>query len=393
MAGVSEPATLPQSRPRFQIRLRTLFWATALAASLAGLAAAALQRQEVVFVRSIDFSPDGKLLLAVFSSGDVLLIDVSGDEPRQRASKLRVPRDELGMEQYGVRFCGPRTVAMADYEHDLLRVWDLDLDREARQIKVGRFELLAISAERSWAFVAASDPRSIDIIDTRSGGLVRSIRTETFSPQLANFSIDPTATVVTTDSDWQTLDWFSTDTGVKIRTSTFEVPRMVYLPQGGEVIFCTDWNRYNDGDKLATFYDHSGKPIRSIQPGIDGLLQAEFSADGSRFLLWSSEGTAAEVWPLDGKRPLCHLYLGEPASPDGAAQYFATLVRLSRDGRRVASAGVNRPLRVFDVASGQEKWTLWQPPSQAPRWWSIIITTLGAAASAIALVVSLPRRH
>jgi WD40 repeat protein/serine/threonine protein kinase len=229
----------------------------------------------------------------------VKTLDARGADPKQQStpSQLAVSADG-------------RMALWADYEHRVVRLWDLKADREipAPGAKNPAEPFLTLTSGQLWS--AAFSPDGMNFVTVGGQGAhLRDIATAaermSLSPSgviaAANFSPDG-KWIVTGSWDNAARIWDS-ETGkdvLKLVGHTGFVNSACFSPDGTKVLTASD-------DKTAKLWDaRTGRVLVTFEGHADRVFSAVFSDDG-RFVLTGSGDRTARLWDAATGKQL-HIY-------------------------------------------------------------------------------------
>jgi WD40 repeat protein len=246
-------------------------------------------------VRSVVFSPDGKLVASGSSDKTVRLWDV---QTGQMLRVLDVHRDNVTSIAFGP---GGRTIASASLDKTVV-VSDVRTGKMLLTMQGHADDVNAIAFSPDGKTLASgSRDETINLWDATTGELIHAIE----------------------------------NTGAEVLTVAFS-PDGNTLASGSEDKSVRLW-RVSDGQPLRTFTGHSS-PVRSVAFSPDGLMLAS-AGDDRVIQLWSVE-SGLQIRALAGHSAI------------------VTSIAFSSDGKHLFSASHDRTVRVWDVQSGKATQTI-----------------------------------
>jgi RNA polymerase sigma factor (sigma-70 family) len=321
----------------------------------------------------VRFSPDGKLLATSAAPTDVELWSVAG---RKKLRSWKVSPMEVSFLAFSA---DSRKLLTTSVHTDEIRLWDVATGRLLQEFappdRINRGYLrvpppMALSPDgnllaiREWTERLEAAPGKVEwrthirLRDSATGKTVRRLTCPTYVNDLREI---PGFHAVTFTPDGKRLITSGPDHFVRIwDVKTGKELRRFALESGPSASLTLS----KDGRKLAAVVAAGGNAIRVLdltsgeaaaptEGHFGPIVQAVLSPDGR---------TAVTSGP-DGRRfsgPLNYLYIWDAATGrirhhlDGHGTAFLWL-QLSEDGRTLFTSGSDKTLRVWDLASGQER--------------------------------------
>jgi WD40 repeat protein len=324
---------------------------------------------------SVDISPDGRF--AVTASRVISFARGDGtariwELPSGRLA-TRLVHDSKGLRGAVFSPDGDRVLAITDVDAlDPAAIWDARSGRRLRRIGAPGdtfFGTWSPDGER----VATIDGKGINVLDARSGALVRSFRTTTDQfPEEVVFSPDGQRVAVAGDGVGF-IARIATGEVVKLpgRHDLFNALTSVrFCPSGACVVTTSD-------DDTARLWSLSGRELATLRGHTADVSAAAFSADG-HYILTESKDSTARLWSArsgaqlavlrghDGEITGAHLLAGGnrvlTTSSDGTGRVWDPGVvvlqghrdavsdaRFSPDGKEIATASFEGKARLWSA--------------------------------------------
>jgi WD40 repeat protein/DNA-binding SARP family transcriptional activator len=249
------------------------------------------------FAGNVAFSPHGRLLAVAGRNGRITLWNARTLRSAGELRGLRADSQALAFSPDG------RMLAAAEalFTPPRMRVWDVRR-RELTRVRIARSSaMLAFSPDGRW--LVAETGFGADVLDSRSGRLVKSVETEGASRSVA-FSPDGSRLVI--GSADGTIHFFSTDDwrvmGRPFEAHTARVTSLDFSPDGRVLATA-------GADGTVALWDvATRKPIGTpltLEP--EAYASAVFSPDGSHLFAVSTggEGVRLDASPDAWKRHAC----------------------------------------------------------------------------------------
>jgi len=224
------------------------------------------------------------------------------------------------------------------------RIWDVQTGRMLRVLDVHRDNVTSIAfGPGARTIASASLDKTVVVSDVRTGKLLLTMQGHADDVNAIAFS--PDGKTLASGSRDETINLWDATTGElihAIENTGSEVLALAFSPDGGTLAAGSEnksvrlW-RVSDGQPLRTFTGHSG-PVRSVVFTPDGLILAS-AGDDRVIQLWSVE-SGLQIRALAGHAAI------------------VTSIAFSSNGKQLFSASHDRTVRVWDVQSGKPALTV-----------------------------------
>jgi RNA polymerase sigma factor (sigma-70 family) len=228
-----------------------------------------------------------------------------------------------------------------------VRIWSLDTEKLVRAIPTGVSGrgVVAFSPDGTRIAVGCQD-RTIRLYDPDTGKELRRWSAHAF--RICGVAWSPAGKILASASPWDSaVRLWDTETGKEVSPTpghTGSVDQLRFLP-GGKMLFS-----YGRDQRLIRWDLSSGTSTTLLdRPGEVGLDAAASSPDGTLFARGSRRKTDGSVTLYSGATGKRIRSLGKHAN----GVYG---VAFTPDGKRLASVGADRVLRLSDVTTGKAVW-------------------------------------
>jgi len=295
---------------------------------ISAASAAAVQQAEIW---SIAYSPDGKQIVSGGSGGTMRFWDAN-------AQQTNVFSEDAG-QVYSVAYCPRGNWIVSGARNRSLKLWHAKTGRQVRIFSGHTDNVISVTFSPNGRFVlSGSYDNTIRLWDRITAREIRTFSGHTKGVVSVAFS--PDGSRIVSGSIDRTVKVWDTATGREIHN----------IELSGNVIcaaFSPDGKMVAAGDgRHIRFLDAvTFQEIRSFLGYDSGSTPFVFSPDGRQIILGRIDGTL-KLWDVETGREIHTFYRH-------GARVLA--VAFSPDGKHIVSgAGDDRPIRLWDAATGQE---------------------------------------
>ncbi|HXG68865.1 MAG TPA: hypothetical protein VNO70_27450, partial [Blastocatellia bacterium] len=246
-----------------------------------------------------------------------------------------------------IAFSPDGRLVAAGFLYEGIKIWEVDSAQKVRSLRghTASVNSVAFSPNNEW-LVSGSRDRTIRLWDVEGGRELRmlvghdsEVRAVTFSPDgewIASASHDRTVRLwrAVTGREAQTFDGH-----------THHVTSVAFSPDGGLIAS-------GSTDRMIKLWDTAGgREARTLEGHARGVESLAFSADG-QWLASGGDDKTVRIWDVAS---------GENVQTLRGHRNDITSVAFSPDGQLVAAGSLGQTIRIWRVASGEIVKTLWYP--------------------------------
>ena len=290
-------------------------------------------------VKSVVFSPDGKLLATASEDNTARLWDAN-------TGKLLHTLKGHESSVLSVEFSpdGKLLATASAFEDNTARLWDANTGKLLQQLKGHKNSVYRVVFSPDGKLLAtASEDNTARLWDANTGKLLQEFKGHEDSVWSVEFS--PDGKLLATASEDNTARLWDANTGKllqQLKGHLFWVASVEFSPDGKLLATAS-------GDKTARLWDaNTGKQLQEFKGHERGVRSVVFSPDG-KLLATASGDKTARLWDANTGEQLQELKGHE--SP-------VTSVEFSSDGKQLASASDDKTARLWDANTGKQLHTL-----------------------------------
>ncbi|KAH8826442.1 WD40-repeat-containing domain protein [Flagelloscypha sp. PMI_526] len=284
-------------------------------------------------VKSVDFSPDGKL---VVSSSDDTTIRIWDSESGKEVQQLKGHTDFVRSAAFS-----PNGMRIISGSLDkTIRIWDSHSGKEIRQLKGHTGHILSVAFSPDGTCIASgSGDKTIRVWDSESGKLIRGL--DGHRDCILSVSFSPRGMHIVSGSIDKTIRIWNSQSGKELRQlkgHTSYIRSVAFSPDGMHIVSGSE-------DKTIRIWDsESGREVRQISSQIGSIQSIAFAPDGMRILSGSGNGTT-RIWDAESGEEIRQL--------EGHKDYVRSAV-FSPDGMRIVSGSDDQTICIWEADPCEE---------------------------------------
>ncbi len=305
-------------------------------------------------VLSVAFSPDGKLVAAGTTDGEIRLWNITQSIP---LFTFQGHTDWV----YAVAFSPDNKTLISGSDDQSVRIWDIDTRQTLKVLRGHTHWILTVALSPDGKIlVSGGEDRVLLLWDVETGQLLKTLQGH--RERVWSVAFSPDGKFIASGSEDQHVHLWDVETGQLLKIfqgHTGSVWSVAFSPDGKSLVSCGEdaylilWNRESDRQYQLKSPRNSGQ----------GFWSVAFSPSGN-FIGTGCEDGHVYLWQVDSEQPLKVL------SGHGRIRS----VVFSPDGRMVMSGGQDPIVRLWDIQTGYLLKTL---QGYSDRIWSVAFSPDG----------------
>jgi tetratricopeptide (TPR) repeat protein/uncharacterized protein YjiK len=246
-----------------------------------------------------------------------------------------------------VAFSPDGRMVASGFLYEGIKVWEVDSARKVRSFKghTSSVNSLAFSPNNAW-LASASRDRTLKLWDVEGGRELRTIRGH--DSEVRGVAFSPDGEWVASASRDLTVRLWRVLTGREVQSFIGHnhcVSSVAFSPDG-------EWIASGSLDKTVRLWEAAtGREMQVFEGHLRAVSSIAFSPDG-RFLASGGEDKLIKLWDLA---------TGREAQTLTGHRNEVTAITFSPDGELIAAGSLGQTVRIWRVASGRVIKTLWYP--------------------------------